>query len=87
MSGLVQFAKHINAPIAAKCGVLDIKHIFPSSRSLNPSFFRSNDITTIVELSGWEVSIEKRLSSFQVYNSDVEKYFLQGVQHVGQGIR
>ena len=67
MSGLVQFSKYINAPIAAKYGVSGPKYFSPSSHGLNSSFFGSNDHTTIGELSGWAASIEKRLSSFRVY--------------------
>jgi hypothetical protein len=67
MSGLVQFAKFINAPIAAKYGVSGPKHFSPSSHGLNSYFFGSNDGTTIGELRGWAASIEKRWSSFWVY--------------------
>ena len=67
MSSLLQFAKYINTPIATKFEISGPKHIFPSSHGLNSSFFRSNDRTTIMELSGWAASIEKRLTNFQVY--------------------
>ena len=70
MLGLVQFAKYINAPIIAIYKVLGSQSIlfyFPLSHGLKSSFFRSNDLTTIRELSGWAAFIKKSLSIFWMY--------------------
>ena len=84
MSGLVQFAKYINAPIVAIYKVSGPKHFFPLSHGLNSSFFRSNDLTTIRELSGCAASIKTSLGIFECKNFDVGKCLVQYVQPIDQ---
>ena len=64
MSGLVQFARYISAPIALKYGTSGPRSFSLSSLGRNESLSTSSDLTIIGELRGWAFVYVKVLQDF-----------------------
>ena len=67
MSGRVQLARYISAPIAPRYGTLGPSASSPFSQGRNESFFTSSDQTIIGELKGCTLSIYKCFKTFLMY--------------------
>ena len=64
MSGRVQLARYINAPMALRYGTSGPSNSSPLSLRRNGSFFSSNERTTMGVLTGYALSIINRLRIF-----------------------